>query len=310
MFPAFGLEIAVATPRDAEVYAASVEAASQEFNRVHGHALGALTTVRRWRHDASPTAGSPQDTIDEQVIDPADCLVAIFWTRVGASGSAEGEGSGTIGEILRAIRAKKTVLIYCSAENPPLDSIDPEQVAALRDFREAWRDRALFKDFASATELQREVTDELVKMVRRIRSEGGRAPDTVAQQSVPAELEQLRSALAARAAVLRNTWRATAANQMAEANELKAILQQLAYAVEQAYERVVAFLGTADAALPEDLGSVARMIYEAGQIEMYLDGGMSYGELVAEGTRAFEMLRVMTDDSWLSYVVLRLPVAE
>ncbi len=87
---------------------------------------------RRWETDAIPTLDSKggQQVIDEQLVNKADIIVALFDTRLGRA--THDAVSGTAGEIKRADDAGKPVHVYFSEEALPRD-VDAEQLTALRE---------------------------------------------------------------------------------------------------------------------------------------------------------------------------------
>src|SRR5580698_782232 len=78
-----------------------------EWNVNHGEHRELFVKLLNWKSDARPGIGRPQEVINQDIVDDADILVGIFWTRFGTpTGVAE---SGTEEEIRRAIKTNRKV---------------------------------------------------------------------------------------------------------------------------------------------------------------------------------------------------------
>jgi len=74
--------------------------------------------------------GKPaQEFINEQVLEKADLLIAIFWTRIGTPTSEH--ASGTVEEIEKHIDSEKTTMIYFSSQPVALDTTEATAVSSL-----------------------------------------------------------------------------------------------------------------------------------------------------------------------------------
>jgi hypothetical protein len=94
-------------------------------------------TVLRWERDAVPDVGErAQDVINRQLVDRADIIMAIFWTRFGTSTGRF--ASGTEEEIHRAIRVGKRVLLYFSGRKIDPRTVDMDQLAKTEAFRKGF----------------------------------------------------------------------------------------------------------------------------------------------------------------------------
>jgi len=87
-----------------------------------------------WRNRARPRMGvRPQEAINVDVLDDADIVVGIFWTRFGTpTGVAE---SGTEEELRRSIKAGKNVLLYFCDRPVKPSEMDAVQYAKVQAFK-------------------------------------------------------------------------------------------------------------------------------------------------------------------------------
>ena len=88
-----------------------------------------------------------------------DLLIGVFWTRIG---TATGEyASGTVEEIEEHLKAKKPVMLYFSSVPVLADSVEEQQYAALRQFKESCKSRGIFETYFSYTEFWSKVYRQL-----------------------------------------------------------------------------------------------------------------------------------------------------
>jgi len=106
---------------------------------------------RRWETDAVPRLGaSAQGVINEQLVDRADIVLALFDSRLGmATGAAV---SGTAEEIERSHEAGKPVHVWFSEEPIPRGA-DLDQVKALEHFKQTLSPLGLLGNYASPDDL-------------------------------------------------------------------------------------------------------------------------------------------------------------
>lgn len=171
-FGATTFRVFIASPSDlAEERVAAMEAI-YEWNAQHAANEGIVLLPLRWESHATPQTGiRPQAAINASLVDTADILLGLFWTKLGtATGAAL---SGTAEEIDRFVAAKKPALLYFS--NRPLDpsKLDLSEQRRLRSFKAATYKNALVGSFRSVGELRtlilRDLGAQLSSMVRRRR---------------------------------------------------------------------------------------------------------------------------------------------
>lgn len=131
------------------------------WNVREGEPHGAAIVVMHWSdHTAAQYGIRPQESINEQLVDRCDVLLALFWHRLG---SPTGEAaSGTVEELEHAVAAGKYVAVLkCQRPAAPAD-IDTEQLDELRRFLDDNRMSALVKDYTDEASLAREVESVLL----------------------------------------------------------------------------------------------------------------------------------------------------
>ena len=91
----------------------------------------------RWETHSYPQTGAhPQKIINKQILEDADFLIGIFWSRFGTP--TDDHPSATAEEISEHIKANKHAMLYFS--NKPLPSnVDTNQLNQIREFKEEYR---------------------------------------------------------------------------------------------------------------------------------------------------------------------------
>jgi hypothetical protein len=119
-----------------------------DWNAEHAEARGAYVNLTSWKDSAFPEAGAePQAILNRQLVDSADIVVGIFWTRFGTPTNSA--ASGTEEEIQRSIAAGKKVMVYFSDNPIPPSQLDPVQYARIQDFKQRYSSNGLYWSVSS-----------------------------------------------------------------------------------------------------------------------------------------------------------------
>lgn len=166
-FTSTTLKILIASPSDLKEERDAAESAIAEWNAIHAEAEGVVLLPVRWETAVFPIAKQrPQAAINQQIVDGADLLIGLFWTRIGTNtGIAI---SGTVEEIDRFVAAKKPAMIYFSERPISPTDIDVDQLGSLKDFQAATYKSALTGSFATPAELTYQLFKHLTGLVRMV----------------------------------------------------------------------------------------------------------------------------------------------
>lgn len=160
-------KLAICAPSDIKKELHIIRNVVDEFNLSHGDVNELFVKSQHWSTDTYPdmSAGRAQAAINRQMIDDADIVVGIFWSRFGSpSGLAD---SGTEEEIMRGIHQDKQVMVYFSRKEPLPADADPAQLDAIARFRERLQDTGLYWSFASKRQLEKDFRSHLAAAVYR-----------------------------------------------------------------------------------------------------------------------------------------------
>lgn len=138
----------IASPGDVASERSIIREVVYEWNVVHSKARNIVLLPIGWESHSSPEMGRrPQDIINTQVLDKCDFLVGVFWTRIGTPTSSY--ASGTVEEIEKHIETGKPVMLYFSSQPVALDTVNLEQISALKEFKESCQSRGLYEGYDS-----------------------------------------------------------------------------------------------------------------------------------------------------------------
>lgn len=155
-FSATVLRVLIASPTDVLEARNAAENAIHSWNRNHAMSKKVVLLPWRWETDSVPLLGDhPQAIINEQGVDDADIVIAIFGSRLGSpTPNAE---SGTTEEILRAAKSRKPVHVYFSNGSVRINEIDGDQVNRLGIFKKQIQELGLLGEFGTTNELKEQV---------------------------------------------------------------------------------------------------------------------------------------------------------
>ncbi|MCA2436022.1 DUF4062 domain-containing protein [Rhizobium leguminosarum] len=164
-FAATTLKVLIASPSDLKEERDAAEGAIAEWNSIHAETERVVLLPVRWETSVFPVANQrPQSAINQQIVDRADILIGLFWTRLGTNTGVA--ISGTVEEIDRFVAASKPAMIYFSERAVSPSAIDVAQFASLKDFQATTYKEALTGSFATPVELAHQLFKHLTSVVR------------------------------------------------------------------------------------------------------------------------------------------------
>lgn len=184
MEPNFNLvNLTFCGPSDVAKELALARSVIDRWNLQHGEARGFWVKVQHWSTDCHPALGDrPQAMVNGQIINKADILVAIFWSRFGTpTGVAD---SGTQEEIRLGVRQKKKVMVYFSDLEPLPPEAKSEQTEKVWSFRRELREQGLCWSFASRTQFERLFESHLAFALNELRPVPKPAPVVVPTMNI------------------------------------------------------------------------------------------------------------------------------
>lgn len=145
--------VMIASPGDVASERSIIRDVIYEWNAVHASVRKIVLLPIGWESHSSPEMGaSPQSIINNQILGKCDLLVGVFWTRIGTA--TDNFASGTVEEIERHIESGKPAMLYFSSQPVAMDTVDLEQIARLKTFKESCRARGLFESYDSHSDFK------------------------------------------------------------------------------------------------------------------------------------------------------------
>jgi hypothetical protein len=178
-FTSTTFRVAIASPSDVLEERRVIRQVVHDWNAAHAMSRKVVLLPIGWETDTVALMGArAQAIINEQIIQNADLLVAVFWSRLGTPTGAA--ASGTVEEIQEFLAAGKPVLLYFSTAPLVQASVDMAQYQALLGFRSWSEQNGLVGTYATVLELREKLSRGLALLVNTHPSFG--APP---QQALP-----------------------------------------------------------------------------------------------------------------------------
>lgn len=149
-----------------EAYISRAFKAINRWNFHYGLTSGIQVLPIHWQAHAAPVHGPrTQETLNAQLVDDSDLVIAMFWHRLGSdTGVAV---SGTVEELERAAAAGKSVSVLRSVEPLPTN-LDLGQYQRLLDYFNSIKANSYYLEFSSEAELAVHVDTILAKLLRQM----------------------------------------------------------------------------------------------------------------------------------------------
>ena len=166
MYHAEVIKLMIASPSDVITEREVIRDIVHNWNFVHSEDKAVVLMPVGWDTHANPEMGDrPQELLNRRIVLDCDCLVAVFWTRIGSpTGRAV---SGTVEEIDQHIGAGRPAMIYFSNAPVRPDSVDDAQYKSLLEFRGRCRDRGLIETYDTIDEFREKFSRQLAQTVIR-----------------------------------------------------------------------------------------------------------------------------------------------
>ncbi|HEY6347093.1 MAG TPA: hypothetical protein VIY49_36850 [Bryobacteraceae bacterium] len=156
--------VVIASPSDVSQERSLIREVIQEWNTIYTRDRRIVLMPVGWETHAVPEMGGrPQAIVNKQLLEEADLLVAVFWTRLGSpTGEAD---SGTVEEIEKHLAAGKPAMLYFSSAPVRLESVDAAQYQALRAFKDRCKSEGVIEEYSDFTEFRIKFSRQLAMTV-------------------------------------------------------------------------------------------------------------------------------------------------
>lgn len=152
-------DVLVSCPSDVKQFVRVLEKTINKFNYLYGKEKDIILRVVYWSKNVySQYGGSPQEIINQQIVDSADMCVAVFWTKFGTS--TDDFDSGTEEEITRIINMKKQIFLYFLDKPVSPYQINTEQFLKILKFQQKYT--GIYFSVDDEFKLEQKFYDDLV----------------------------------------------------------------------------------------------------------------------------------------------------
>ena len=159
VYQATVLNVMIASPSDVAEERRLVRDAIYEWNAIHSKQFNVMLNPIGWETHVAPEMGNrPQEIINRSILNDADILIGIFWTRLGTD---TGEyASGTVEEVSRHIDSQKLTSIYI-CDKPISPSQITEQYQKLQIQIREWMPSGVLEFYNDLSIFKQKIRDHL-----------------------------------------------------------------------------------------------------------------------------------------------------
>ena len=131
-----------------------------KWNELNSRFHNIVFSVLGYDINAHADSGQPpQEILNHQLLEQADIIIAIFWTKLGTPTTEY--SSGSVEEISKHIHQKKQALIYFCNKSVDPRNLDSEQYKKLQEYKKAIQGSTFYKEFSSENEFERLLNSEI-----------------------------------------------------------------------------------------------------------------------------------------------------
>jgi hypothetical protein len=156
----------IASPGDTAEERKICDEVFDTINKTIGQNYNFRIESKKWEDNARPSFGTDgQDVINNQLLKDYDLFIGIMWSRFGAP--TPRAGSGTEEEFDQAFKERQEhkeieILFYFNTANPDFESIDPDQLLKVRNFRRKLSDLGgLYKKYIGPEDFREKLFHDL-----------------------------------------------------------------------------------------------------------------------------------------------------
>lgn len=166
MYSANVYKVFLASPSDVAKERQIAREVIQKWNDLHSEETGVILQAIGWEtHSYSAMGDRAQGVLNKQILQDADFLIGMFWTRIGTpTGDHE---SGTLEEIREHIQKDKLAMICFSDQPVQMGSVDQDQYQKLVDFKAECYQKGLVSSYETLENFSNIINEALIRRVNK-----------------------------------------------------------------------------------------------------------------------------------------------
>lgn len=169
MFQANCYNVMIVSPSDVSKEREIVKDGLYRWNELNSRFHNIVFSVLGYNINAHADSGiHPQESINHQLLQQADLIIAIFWTKLGTPTTEY--SSGSVEEITKHIQQGKKALIYFSNKQISPNGFDLEQYQRLQQYKKSIQFSTFYKDFSSEEEFEKLLNNDIQLIANELKS--------------------------------------------------------------------------------------------------------------------------------------------
>lgn len=160
MFQAHCFNVMIVSPSDVQEERNIIKENLYRWNELNSRFHNIVFSVLGYDINSYPDSGKhPQEILNHQLLEQADIVIAVFWTKLGSPTTEY--SSGSVEEISRHISAGKKALIYFSNQPIVPRDIDTEQYEKLQEYKASIQSNVFYNEFSSKEDFNQLIQNHL-----------------------------------------------------------------------------------------------------------------------------------------------------
>lgn len=154
MFKANCYNVMIVSPSDISEEREIIKDILYRWNELNSRFHNIVFSILGYDINAHADSGiHPQDSLNHQLLEQADLIIAIFWTKLGTPTTEY--SSGSVEEITKHIQQGKKAYIYFSNKTIDPRIINSEQYKKLQDYKAEIKGKTFYKEFSTEDEFRK-----------------------------------------------------------------------------------------------------------------------------------------------------------
>jgi len=164
VFVNIAIKVLISSPSGVEKEVDAIIETIHRWNSLHSENKKTIFLPIHWEsHSRASMRAKAQDTLNQQIVDPSDIIIACIGTRIGTP--TDNAESGTVEEIDRFIKDEKPVMLVFSNIEANPNNIDPEQLKRRQEQKAKYFETGLAVQIDSLEALKQSVDAYLTRVL-------------------------------------------------------------------------------------------------------------------------------------------------
>lgn len=160
MFQANCYNVMIVSPSDIQTERNTVKEVLYRWNELNSRYKNIVFSVLGYDINAHADSGvHPQESLNHQLLEDADLVIAIFWTKLGSPTTEY--SSGSVEEITKHMEAGKKVFMYFCNKPVDIRYVDQEQYQKLQTYKMSIQGKVFYKEYESDLEFSQIITNDI-----------------------------------------------------------------------------------------------------------------------------------------------------